>query len=165
MKMIDHHFNTYKEYFEQFVTPSLQGQGAGGGVKSYYCDLTETVIAASRSEENFGYPLLHLEHPQIRFEERSEMLMVHFDSVGVVLVHCDDTPADKNAALALARQIWDTIFSRLKTDSIYKDVLIQFDMNNVKGETVLPTFADRCIGYEFRFTVTFWAQGYEIQED
>lgn len=165
MKLIDQHFNTYKEYFEQFTSPPLQ-QGEGGrGVRSYYCDLIETVIAASRSEESFGYPLLHLEHPQIRFEERSEMLIVHFDSVGVVLVQCEDTPAAKNAAFATARQIWDTIFSRLKTDSIYKDILIQFDLNNVKGETVLPTFVDRCIGYEFRFTVTFWAQGYEIQED
>ena len=166
MKLIDQHFNTYKAYFEQFVaSPPQQVEGAGG-VRSYYCDFVETIIAASRSEESFGYPLLHLEHPQIRFEERSEMLIVHFDSTGVVLVRCEeDTPAAKNAALATARQIWDVIFSKLKSESVYKDILIQFDLNNVRGETVLPTFVDRTIGYEFRFTITFWAEGHIQNED
>ena len=159
MKLIDQHFNTYKSYFEQFVNTQE-------GVRSYYCDFVETIIAASRSEDSFGYPLLHLEHPQIRFEERSEMLIVHFDSAGVVLVRCDeDTPVAKNAALTTARQIWDVIFSKLKSESVYKDILIQFDLNNVRGETVLPTFVDRTIGYEFRFTVTFWAEGHIQNED
>lgn len=162
--MIDDHFETYKAYFEQFVSPNVDAQPPL--LKAYYCDLIETVIAASRSEESFGYPLLHLELPQIRLEERSEMLLVHFDSVGVVLVHVEeDTPASKNAALKTARQIWDTIFSKLKTESVYKDILIQFDLANVRGEAVLPTFADRTMGYEFRFTVTFWAEGHIQNED
>lgn len=163
MKMIDDHFETYKQYFEQFISPPLL---VGEGVRSYYCDLIETVIAASRSDDGFGYPLLHLELPQIRLEERSEMLLVHFDSVGVVLVHVEeDTPTGKNAALKTARQIWDTIFSKLKTESVYKDILIQFDLGNIRGEAVLPTFADRTMGYEFRFTVTFWAEGHIQNED
>lgn len=118
MKMIDAHFETYKQYFEQFVNAPIP---TGISLKSYYCDLIETVIAASRSEDSFGYPLLHLELPQVRFEERSEMLMVHFDSTGVILVHADeDSPVAKNAALKNARQIWDLIFSTLKKSLFIK---------------------------------------------
>ncbi|WP_428657576.1 hypothetical protein [Runella sp.] len=159
MKLIDEHFETYKAYFEQFVTPEI-------GLKAYYCDFIETVMAASRSEESFGYPLLHLEYPQIRFEEKSEMLMVHFDSVGVVLVHADeDSPTAKAAAIKIARQIWDKIFSEMKKASVFKDILIEFSLNNVRGEVVLPTFVDRTYGYEFRFVLTFWAQGHLCDDD
>lgn len=159
MKLIDEHFEAYKAYFEQFVTPDI-------GLKACYCDFIETVMAASRSEESFGYPLLHLEFPQVRFEEKSEMLMVHFDSVGVVLVHADeDSPAAKAAAIKTARQIWDKLFSTMKKTSVYKDILIEFSMNNVRGEVVLPTFVDRTYGYEFRFVVTFWAQGHLCERD
>lgn len=168
MKLIDYYQDQFKEYFQQFVTPSLQGQGAGGGVmrlKAYYCDLTETVIAASRSEQEFGYPLLHLELPQVRFEEKSELLMVICDTTGVVLVNpTEDTPTAKNAALKTSRQIWDSIFSTLKRESVYKDMLLEFSLNGVKGEVVLPTFADRTIGYEFRFSVTFFGSGH-VEED
>lgn len=159
MKLIDQHYDTYREYFEQFVSPEV-------GLKSYYCDLIETVITASRSEDAFGYPLLHLEYPQVRFEERSEMLLVHFDSVGVILVRAEeDTPEGKYLALKTSRQLWEKIFSKLKKESVYKDILLEFNMNNVRGEVILPTFVDRTYGYEFRFTVTFWAQGHLCDED
>lgn len=162
MKLTDELFETYKEYFEQFTQPSLTGEVS---LKAYYCDLTESVIAASRSDSAFAYPLLHLEYPQIRFEERSEMLIVHFDSVGVILERAvEDSPEAIRAAFKTARQLWDAIFSKLKTDSVFKDLLIQFDFGNVRGETVLPTFVDRTYGYEFRFTVTFWAEGH-IQDN
>lgn len=161
--MTDELFETYKEYFEQFTQPSLTGEA---GIKGYYCDLTETVIAASRSDSAFDYPLLHLEYPQVRFEERSEMLIVHFDSVGVILVRAsEDSPEAIRAAFKTSRQLWDTIFSTLKTDSVFKDLLIQFDFGSVRGETVLPTFVDRTYGYEFRFTLTFWAEGHLQDED
>ena len=158
MKLIDYYQDQFKEYFEQFVTPEV-------GLRAYYCDLIETVIAASRSEEEFGYPLLHLELPQVRFDEKSELLMIVFDTTGVVLVNpTEDTPAAKNAALQTARQIWDSIFSTLKRESVYKDMLLEFSLNGVRGEVVLPTFADRTIGYEFRFSVTFFGSGH-VEED
>lgn len=153
MQLTDYYMTQLRQLFQQFVGDQPNQ------VKCLYIDLIETVMAASRSDEGFGYPLLHLEYPRIRFEERSEMLTVIFDCVGVILVRADeDTAAAKQAAIQASRHIWDHIFYQLRKEAIYKDdYMVEFTLNNVTGEVVLPTFTDRTYGYEYRFNILFHA--------
>jgi hypothetical protein len=143
----------YERYFAQFKGPHT-------GIVSYYCTATESVIAASRSEDAFDYPLLHSELPTISIKGNRENVLTWFQAPLFILLQPESgSIADIDDTFRKARKIANHIVMKLYADHIAKDdyaAMLEFDINTVSMEPVRSLWSDNAVGYELSLKVGFY---------
>jgi hypothetical protein len=144
---------TYETYFAQF-------QGQHTGIASYYCTSTESVIAASRSEDKFKYPLLHSDLPTISIKGNRENIIAWFQAPLFILIQpTSGEIVDVDQAFAKARKIANHIVLKLLADHISKDgdaAALEFPIDSVHMEPVRSLWSDNAVGYELNLKVGFY---------
>ena len=143
----------YQTYFSQF-------KGEHTGIASYYCTSTESVIAASRSADEFAYPLLHSDLPTISIKGNRENLITWFQApLFILLQPTSGDIEDIDFAFATARKIANHIVLKLYADHINKEgsaTTLEFDINTVNMEPVRSLWSDNAVGYELNLKVGFY---------
>lgn len=143
----------YERYFAQFKGPHT-------GIASFYCTATESVIAASRSEEAFDYPLLHSELPTISIKANRETVITWYQApLFILLKPLSGSIADIDEAFQNARKIAHHIVLKLYGDNIEKYAtaeMLEFDINTVSMEPVRSLWSDNAVGYELNLKVGFY---------
>jgi len=143
----------YEAYFSQF-------KGEHTGIKAYYCTSTESIIAASRSDDAFHYPLLHSELPAISLKANRGNVITWFQAPLYILVKPASTgTADFDDAFEQARKLANHIVLKLYNDHINKDdeaELLEFPMDSVNMEPVRSLWSDNAVGYELNLKVGFY---------
>lgn len=143
----------YERYFAQF-------KGEHTGIASFYCTATESVIAASRSEDNFDYPLLHSELPTISIKGNRENVLTWFQAPLFILLKPESgTITDIDDTFKKARKIANHIVMKLYNDHIEKYAtaeMLEFDINTVSMEPVRSLWSDNALGYELNLKVGFY---------
>lgn len=143
----------YKAYFSQF-------KGEHTGIKAYYCTSTESIIAASRSDDAFEYPLLHSELPTISLKGNRENVITWFQAPLYILIKplSGDT-ADVDGAFETARKMANHIVLKLFNDNIDKYAtaeMLEFPIDSVHMEPVRSLWSDNAVGYELNLKVGFY---------
>jgi len=143
----------YESYFSQFL-------GEHTGIAAYYCTSTESVIAASRSEDAFKYPLLHSDLPTISIKGNRENIIAWFQApLFILLQPASGDIADIDDTFAKARKIANHIVLKLLADHINKGgdaAALEFPIDSVSMEPVRSLWSDNAVGYELNLKVGFY---------
>ena len=142
----------YERYFSQF-------KGEHTGIASFYCTPTESVMSASRSADEFQYPLLHSDLPSISIKGNRETIISWFQAPLFILVKpVSGDIADVDDAFMQARKIANNIVLKLHADHINRDgdaTWLEFPIESVNMEAVRSLWSDNAVGYELNLKVGF----------